>query len=198
MPRAGLSRDAVARLALDVVDAGGADGFAGLTLAQVASRAGVATPSLYKHVGSLAALRREVATRAVRELTAAGSRATVGRSGPDAVRALAHAWRSYAQEHPGRYAATQVSPDPDDPAQAEHREAAAESVAVAVAALRGFDLPDDGVIDAVRAARSAVHGFVALELGGGFRMPQDLDRSFEALVTMLVAGIAALVPQESR
>jgi AcrR family transcriptional regulator len=197
VPRAGLSREAVVGLALEVVDGGGPDGFAGLTLAQVASRAGVATPSLYKHVGSLGELRREVSVRAVREMADAGSRATVGLSGADAVRALARAWRDYALAHPGRYAATQVGPDPDDPAHAEHRAAAGESVAVAIAALRGFDLPDDGVVDAVRAARSAVHGFVTLELGGGFRMPQDVDRSFEALVTMLVAGIAALARQES-
>ncbi|WP_407316735.1 WHG domain-containing protein [Isoptericola halotolerans] len=197
MPRAGLSRDAVVDLALGIVDDGGPDGFAGLTLAQVAARAGVATPSLYKHVGSLAELRREVAARAVRELAVVSSRATVGLSGADAVRAMAHAWRDHARTYPGRYAATQVGPDPDAPAHAEHRAAAAESVAVAVAALRGFGLPDDGVVDAVRAARSAVHGFVALELGGGFRMPQDLDRSFEALVTMLVAGITALSDQNS-
>lgn len=185
MPRAGLSREAVVRLALELVDDGGPDGFAQLTLAKVASRAGVATPSLYKHVGSLAALRREVSVVAVRELTAAGAAATVGRSGADAVRALAHAWRAYAVAHPGRYAATQVGPD---------REAAAESVQVAAAALRGFALPDEHLVDAVRAARSAVHGFVMLELGGGFRLPHDLDRSFDVLVDMLVAGVAALSP----
>ncbi|NOV97473.1 WHG domain-containing protein [Isoptericola halotolerans] len=197
MPRAGLSREAVVRLALEVVDDGGAAGFAGLTLAQVAGRAGVATPSLYKHVGSLAELRREVSLQATTELTAAGSRATVGRSGPDAVRALAHAWRGYALQHPGRYAATQVAPDPDDPAEAAHRQVAAQGVEVAAAALRAFDLPDDRLVDAVRAARSAVHGFVALELGGGFRLPQGVDASFDVLLDMLVAGITALSVHET-
>ncbi|MBE9940881.1 TetR family transcriptional regulator, partial [Cellulosimicrobium cellulans] len=57
MARVGLSHDAVVRIALDLVDAGGPTGFADLTLAKVAAQAGVATPSLYKHVGSLAALR---------------------------------------------------------------------------------------------------------------------------------------------
>ncbi|MCK0117869.1 WHG domain-containing protein [Isoptericola sp. S6320L] len=196
MPRAGLSREAVVGLALGVVDDGGTGGFADLTLARVAAQAGVATPSLYKHVGSLAELRREVSVRAVGELAGATSRATVGLSGPDAVRAMAHAWRGYARVHPGRYAAAQTGPDPDDPAHAAHRDAAAESVAVAVATLRGFDLPEECVVDAVRAVRSAVHGFVTLELGGGFRAPQDVDRSFDALVDMLVAGIAALARRE--
>lgn len=197
MPRAGLSPDAVVRLAVEVVDAGGPSGFADLTLAKVAARAGVAAPSLYKHVGSLSDLRREVTVVAVRELTAAGTSATVGRSGTDALRALALAWRTYALDHPGRYAATQIGPDPDDPADARLREVAADSVQVVVAVLRGFGLPDDRMIDAVRAVRAGVHGFVALELGGGFRMRDDVTQSFTVLLDMLVAGVAALAPSDA-
>jgi AcrR family transcriptional regulator len=180
------------RIALDLVDAGGPTGFADLTLAKVAAEAGVATPSLYKHVGSLAALRREVAVVTVQDLTARLVDSTVGRSGPDAVRALAGAMRDYAHAHPGRYAAVQVAPDPEDPAAAPLAAAAGRTVEVIAAALRGFDLPEDRSVDAVRAVRAGVHGFVALELGGGFRMPQDRDRSFDVLVGMLVAGVAAL------
>ncbi|MFD6142994.1 WHG domain-containing protein [Promicromonospora sp. NPDC060271] len=196
MPRAGLSPDAVVRLAVEVVDEGGAGGFADLTLAKVAAKAGVAAPSLYKHVGSLADLRREVTLIAVGELTAAGTSATVGRAGADALRALATAWRSYALDHPGRYAATQIGPDPDAPADAALRDAAAESVSVVVSVLRGFGLPDARLIDAVRAVRAGVHGFVTLELGGGFRMREDVDQSFTVLLDMLVAGVAALAPSD--
>jgi AcrR family transcriptional regulator len=192
VPRAGLSREAVVRIALDLVDAGGAAGFADLTLAKVAAEAGVATPSLYKHVGSLAALRREVAVLAVRDLTGRLVDSTVGRSGPDALRALAGAMRDYAHAHPARYAAVQVAPDPDDPESAPLAAAAARTVEVIATALRGFDLPDERSVDAVRAVRAGVHGFVTLELGGGFRLPQDRDRSFDVLVGMLVAGVAAL------
>lgn len=192
MPRAGLSPDAVVRLAVEVVDDGGTSGFADLTLAKVAAKAGVAAPSLYKHVGSLADLRREVTLIAVGELTAAGTSVTVGRAGADALRALATAWRTYALDHPGRYAATQIGPDPDAPADAALRDAAAESVQVVVAVLRGFGLPDARLIDAVRAVRAGVHGFVTLELGGGFRMREDVDQSFRVLLDMLVAGVAAL------
>jgi AcrR family transcriptional regulator len=184
-----LSPDTVVRLAVEVVDAGGPTGFADLTLAKVAAKAGVD-----KHVGSLADLRREVTVIAVQELTAAATSATVGRAGPDALRELATAWRAYALDHPGRYAATQIGPDPDDPADATLRDVAAESVQVVIAVLRGFGLPDDRVIDAVRAVRAGIHGFVTLELGGGFRMRDDVDQSFTVLLDMIVAGVAALVP----
>lgn len=192
MPRAGLSREAVTRIALDLVDAGGTTGFADLTLAKVAAEAGVATPSLYKHVGSLAALRREVAVTAARDLRAELVDRTLGRSGPDALRAVAHAMRDYAHARPGRYAAVQVAPDPDDPEDAELAAAAADVVGLLVAVLRGFALPEDRAVDAVRAVRAGVHGYVTLELGGGYRLPQDLDRSFAVLVEMLVAGVQAL------
>lgn len=192
MPRAGLSREAVVRIALDLVDAGGPTGFADLTLAKVAAEAGVATPSLYKHVGSLAALRREVAVLTVRDLAATLVDRTLGLSGPEAVRALAHAMRDYAHAHPGRYAAVQTAPDPDDPDAAELAAAAGRTVEVIAAVLRGFDLPEERTVDAVRAVRAGVHGFVTLELGGGFRLPHDLDRSFDVLVDLLVAGVAAL------
>jgi hypothetical protein len=58
--------------------------------------------------------------------------------------------------------------------------------------LRGFDVPEGRSIDAIRATRSAIHGFVALEAGGGFGLPDDVDRSFEALLDMLAAGVRDL------
>ena len=42
--------------------------------------------------------------------------------------------------------------------------------------------------------RSAIHGFVTLELGGGFGLPDDLDRSYDVLVEGTIAGIARLAP----
>jgi AcrR family transcriptional regulator len=186
VPRAGLSRDAVVDIAVDLVDA---DGFAALTLAAVAGRAGVAVPSLYKHIGSLAALRSAVALVGLRELGRRIAAATVGRAGDDALRALGREIRAFARQHPGLYAAT-VAPDADD--GVEHVQAATDAIALIAAVLRGFDLPDARSIDAIRAARSSIHGFVALEASGGFGMPDDVDQSFEALLDMLVAGVRAL------
>ncbi len=194
MPRAGLTRAAVVAAAVEAVDAGGATGLTDLTLASIASTAGVAVPSLYKHVSSLADLRREVSVVAMNSLTAAITDATTGRAGPDAVRAMAHAIREFALAHPGRYNAAQVAPELADPADAEVVAAAALTVAVPAAVLRGFDLPEDRIIDVIRVLRAAIHGFVSLEVGGGFRMPQDLDRSFDLLVEIAIAGVQSVVP----
>ncbi|MEN2736599.1 TetR-like C-terminal domain-containing protein [Microbacterium sp. X-17] len=194
VPRAGLTRSAVAAVALDVVDAGGVGGLDKLTLAAVASRAGVAVPSLYKHVASLDDLRRVVATECVTELTAVLAEATIGRSGPDALHSAADAVRAYAHRHPGRYAATQVAPHLGSEDDAELAARAAETIAVLAAALRGFGLPEEATVDAIRMLRSALHGFITLELGGGFGLPDDLDRSFRLLIDGIEAGIATLTP----
>ncbi|MFC5501996.1 TetR/AcrR family transcriptional regulator [Lysinimonas soli] len=198
MPRAGLSREAVTELAVELVDST-PDGFDGLTLAAVAGRAGVAVPSLYKHVGSLADLRRSVALVGMAELLRRSTASTEGRVREDALRALGRAIRRFAAEHPGLYAATQIAPrfepgdgDVGDPVWLALAQAATDTVDVVSSVLLGFGLPEQRTVDAVRATRAAIHGFVELEAHGGFGMPDDVDRSFEALLDVLVAGIAQL------
>lgn len=182
MPRAGLSPDAVVDAAVAVVDAGGPGA---LTLAAVAGRAGVATPSLYKHVRNLAELRLLVTVRVMEELTERAGEAVLGRSGDDAVRALMHAYRSYVLEHPGRYAAIEQSADhrPEDNTAAERL------LATVFATLRGYALEGPELVHAARCLRSAVHGFAVLEAAGGFGLPEDLEESYELLITMVIGGL---------
>jgi AcrR family transcriptional regulator len=185
MPRAGLTPRRVVEEAADVADAAGLDR---LTLAAVADRFGVAIPSLYKHVRGLDGLRRDLAVLAVRELTAAISKATVGRAGSDALHAMADAYRAYATAHPGRYAAGLRAPAPDD---SEYQAAADDALGVFFAVLAGYGITGPDAIDAIRGLRAAMHGFVALEAAGGFGLPQSVDASYHRLVDALDAALAA-------
>jgi AcrR family transcriptional regulator len=189
VPRAGLDRAAVVTIALAVVDDGGPTGFADLTLAAVAARAGVAVPSLYKHVPGLPALRREVALVCVEELGAALAAVRAEHSGADLLPAIAHAVRDLARRSPGRYQAVQGGLWVHDPDAGAVRAAGAAVVDEVAAAVAGLGVPAERRIDAVRAVRAAVHGFVALDLDGGFGMPDDVDASFEFLVEGLVGGL---------
>lgn len=179
MPRVGLSTSSVVDAAVDLVDEKGG---AALTLAAVASRTGVAAPSLYKHVRNLEALRQKVSARATAELAQALSTSVAGRSGEEALRCVAHAYRAYALAHPGRYPLTQRVPNAKDP---DHVEAGEQAVRAMFAALHGYGLDGDEAIHATRVTRSALHGFVSLEIDGGFGLPQDVGRSFERLVSAL-------------
>jgi AcrR family transcriptional regulator len=184
MPRAGLDTERVVAEAARIADA---DGLAALTLARLAGELGIRPPSLYNHFdGRREGLLRALAVRGVRELTAALREAAVGRSGPEALTATAHAYRAYAHAHPGLYAATLTAPTLGDP---EYQAAAQDAVDVIFAVLRSWRLEDDDAVHAARAFRSAIHGFVALEAAGGFGMPVALDDSFERLVATLAGGL---------
>ncbi len=179
MPRAGLHPDAVVEAAARIADA---DGLDAVTLARLAGELGVRTPSLYSHVGGLDDLRRRLAARGARELADAMQEAAAGRAAGDALRAVAAAYRDYAREHPGSYAAAQRAGDlPED--------AGGRAVRVFAAVLAGYGLTGDDAIHATRAVRGALHGFAALESGGGFGMRQSVDASFEWLVTLLDRGL---------
>jgi AcrR family transcriptional regulator len=184
VPRAGLSPLAVADLALAVVDDGGAAGWADLTLSAVAARAGVAVPSLYKHVDGLPALRLAVAARCVDEFTAVLGAAAAGHEGAEALWRVMSAARHYALAHPGRYRAVQGVE------ATRLGEQSARSVEVIAEVVQQLGAPPERWVDAVRTVRAAVHGFVELELAGGFGMPEDVDASFRYLVDTLVTGLA--------
>jgi AcrR family transcriptional regulator len=183
MPRMGLDAARVVDVAAGIADA---EGLEAVTLARVADALRVRAPSLYNHVDGRPDLLRAIAVLGVRELAAVLREAAVGRSGADALTAAAHAYRAYARAHPGRYAATVAAPTRGDEA---HRAAAAEAVDVLLAVMRAWDLDGDEAIHAVRAFRSAVHGFVAIEAADGFGMAVDVDTSFERLVATLAGGL---------
>lgn len=188
MPRVGLNPDAVVDIAIEIVDERGPDA---ATLAAVAGRAGVATPSLYKHIGSLGELRTLVAARAMSELTERIADAVIGRSGDDAVRHLMQAYRAYVVAYPGRYRAVPAQPM-GDPLLEPVGERLLDII---LAVLRGFGLAGSGAIHAARCIRSAAHGFADLEAAGGFGLPEDLDATYDHLTTMLIAGIRSLEDQ---
>jgi len=183
MPRAGLDAEAVVAAAASLADA---DGLAQLTLARLAAALGIRTPSLYAHVDGLGDLRERLGARGARELGAVLQVAAAGKARGDALRAVALAYREYAHAHPGTYAAMQVASDSQ-----EFQAAGGEVVRLIMAVLHGYGLEGQPAIHAVRAIRSAMHGFVTLEREGGFGLPVDVDDSYDTLVTMLDAGLDA-------
>ena len=176
MPRVGLTRESVVETAAIMADEVGLNA---LTLAALAERLGVKQPSLYKHIDSLAGLHRSVSLLAKRELGETLSRAAVGRSGADAIFAMSHAYRSWAMLHPGRYDVSQIPPAPGD---IEDETAMLGAIQILTDVLMAYELEGDDSVDAIRAFRSILHGFVSLETSGGFALKADINRSFERLI----------------
>ena len=185
MPRAGLNTDRVVAAAADLADE---VGLGQLTLAALAARLGVRQPSLYKHVASVDALQWLISMREKAEMSEVLGRAAIGPARDDALVAMAHAWRVWALAHPGRYQAAERGADPGD---AEHELVARQTVEVIAAVMGGYGLDDDDAVDAIRAYRAALHGFVSLEANNGFAFPVSVDRSFDRLVRALVRALSS-------
>ena len=181
MPRRGLDQASVVAAAAAIADS---DGLSAVTVARVAGDLGIRAPSIYAHVAGRDGLLRGIALLGVREFTECLRDAAVGRSGEQAVRAVAVAYRDYAHRHPGRYEAIQRAP-----ADPEAAEAAADAVGVLAGILVAWRLTEDDAVHAVRTLRSALHGFVELERIGGFAIELPLDASFERLVTGLSSAL---------
>ncbi|HYW28991.1 MAG TPA: WHG domain-containing protein [Gaiellales bacterium] len=181
MSRRGLSRASVISAAGDLADS---DGLEHLTLARLAAELGVRSPSLYNHVDGLGDVRAGVAASALREVHAAVLSAVAGRSGEEAVRAAAGAYRRYALDHPGRYAAMQRPPADGS----EQAAPADELVQLFARLLEPWQLSEEDTIHAIRALRSAIHGFVELERLGGFGIDLSTGRSYDRLMQILIAG----------
>ena len=179
MARAGLTADRVVAAAADLADE---VGFENVSLSALARGFGVKDASLYSHVRNLQDLRTRVAFLAGGELIDRIAVAVAGRAGRDALGAFADAYRAYALEHPGRYAATQIRIDQSLIADSPALRRTAE---ITYGMLRAYGLEEPDLTDAVRLLRSTFHGFCALESSGGFGAPRDVQRSWERAVDAL-------------
>jgi AcrR family transcriptional regulator len=187
VPRAGLAPASVTEAGAALADE---VGFDRLSMGLLAERLGVKTPSLYKHVDSLAALAHRIAVLAMDEVADAIRDAIQGRAGRDALVAGAQAMRDYVRAHPGRYTAGNLArpTGPDDPLIP----AVDRVLASWAAMLRGYRLDPDQEIHALRMLRSALHGFATLEAVGSFQIDADVDDSFTWMVTFINHGLQAI------
>jgi AcrR family transcriptional regulator len=161
MGRVGLSTERLVRAGAELADE---VGFDQVTVSALARRFDVKVASLYSHVRNSDDLRTRIALLALAELADRGDSALAGRAGKDALTALADVYRDYAREHPGRYAAAQLRLDPEAAAAS----AGGRHARMTRAVLRGYDLAEPDQTHAVRLLGSVFHGYVSLELGGGF------------------------------
>lgn len=182
----GLDLDQVVAAATEIADS---EGLGALSLASLASALGVRSPSLYTHVDGLDGLRRQLTFQAANLLTVELTDAAEGLEGSEALTAIAEQLRSFAHRHPGLYETFLPAPTPDeDPDLASALEGPVKLVG---AVLTNMEVDQIHVIHLIRALRSAVHGFIDLELHAGFGLPDDIDDSFTTTINLVIETIAA-------
>ncbi|PZS31806.1 MAG: TetR family transcriptional regulator [Pseudonocardiales bacterium] len=178
MPRMGLTPEKVVAAAAALADQVGIND---LSLSALAAQLGVRVPSLYKHVGGLQDLRHRLAVQGANGLAAAVESAARGEHGRDALLAIGGAYRRYARANHGCYQAMAR-----EPAKYARRGGPVNVALRRTAVEHGLAIAD--APQAADAVRSALHGFVVLEAGGGFGVA-DADASFHALLVLLERGL---------
>ena len=182
--KVGLTREQVVEAAAETADR---DGLDALSLASVASILGVRSPSLYNHVDGLPGLRRQLSIYASSLLTAELADRIEGLESTEALRAIAEQLRSFAHRHPGLYDTFLPAPTPQqDP---EVAAALAQPISIVGPVLTEMGVDPASLIPLTRALRAAVHGFVHLELRGGFGLPDDIDNSFTTTIDLVIGAI---------
>ncbi|NUS77071.1 MAG: TetR/AcrR family transcriptional regulator [Streptomyces sp.] len=179
MARAGITAERLTEAAADLADE---VGFDKVTVSALARHFGVKDASLYSHVKNLQELRTRVALLAGAEMIDRIAVAVAGRAGKDALAAFAGAYREYALERPGRYAATQIRVDQALVTDSPGFRRTAE---ITYGMLRAYGLEEPDLTDAVRLLRSTFHGYCALESTGGFGAPREVRKSWDRTIDAL-------------
>lgn len=178
----GLDRERVLQLAEAIADREGAEA---LTLTRLADEAGVRKPSLYKHVDGLPDVLSSLTLRAYAAMADLLERTEVHDDPERALCAFAEAWRQWALAHPGTYV---IASRTHVGGEAQVFREGARMVAAVTGRVRRLGVSEADAVHAVRGFRSLVHGFVLLELSGGYGLDVDVSTSFRRSVSALVRG----------
>ncbi|RIX53071.1 TetR/AcrR family transcriptional regulator [Paenibacillus nanensis] len=182
-PRAGLDLNVIIMQAAELADS---EGLESVTLASLAKKLGVRSPSLYNHVEGLPALRSHLAVYGLQLLNEALSHAAGDAIGYEAVVRIASAYTGFARAHPGLYELTLRAPSLDNK---EHERLADKLVNMFLNILSPYGLSEEEGIHAVRGLRSLLHGFASIEGHGGFGIPIDIDKSVAFVLHRFLAGL---------
>jgi AcrR family transcriptional regulator len=162
------------------------EGVAGVSMQAVAGAVGVRAPSLYKRFPDRDALLDAVAEAVAGELQAVVAAANRGASPEAALAAIARAYRAFARRSPHGYALLFVDRGRTAGPSVEARAAAVAPVLERLAGLVG----PPHVLPAARLVTAWLHGFVAMEIAGAFRLGGDLEASFRFGLETVIGALA--------
>ncbi|SEC25670.1 transcriptional regulator, TetR family [Paenibacillus sp. GP183] len=185
--RQGIDTDIIRKAAIQLADEHGLEQ---VSLSNLAAKLGIKTPSLYNHIAGLPGLRKQLTLYGLQQLKERGMQAVLGKSGDEAVIAFCLDYVAFARLHPGLYEAVVLVNQQSDP---EIDAASKELVTLLLRILDAYKLEEKDALHMIRAVRSMVHGFAALEAKGGFGLKLDRDESLLLMLQTYLAGLHSSV-----
>lgn len=158
-----------------------------LNLHELANELNIKPPSLYNHFKGIDELKYTMSISANRMLLDEMKNASIGKSGEEACLGMTRAYLEFARANPGLLSAIAIAAPRDDMALMQIDE---EFMTVGMAIISAYEFDDQESVHALRALRSATHGFAVLEQERGFGIDIDLDISFEWMIKGLIRGFS--------
>ncbi|MDR9852378.1 WHG domain-containing protein [Paenibacillus sp. VCA1] len=184
MAKMGLDRHTLLVAAAELADESGLDS---LTLAALAQKLKVRSPSLYNHVNGLPDLRAALTVYCIRLLVETTRDAVIGKTGDEAVQNLCKAYLGFARSRPGLYEAFYK-------VNTQHEELESvkqELLNLFLRIMEPYGLGEKETLHAIRGLRSLLHGFASLEQHGGFQMDLQVDESVAYVLQAFLRGLRA-------
>jgi AcrR family transcriptional regulator len=184
-PRAGITNKNIILTAIEIANE---KGLREVTMANVAKRLGVKSPSLYNHINGLPDIMNLLTLRALEDLYQLLKQAIMDahEKKGEAIYALSNAYLTFAREQPGLYALTIESASKKGE---EISAVANQIIELLTEVLKPYKLNEEDTIHAIRGLRSILHGFASIENQKGFGMPIDVNESFHFLIATFKEGL---------
>jgi hypothetical protein len=147
------------------------------------------TALLAEKVDTIPEMRRFLAIKGYRELHHQLAAAVDGKTGEEALRAVAVAMRAFAHDRPGLSAATFRNPAADSEEWRQEGEKLARFV---FGVFAGVGVTGRSATHALRILRALVRGFVMHEMAASFLEPIDYEESYGIAVDLYIRGLSAL------
>jgi AcrR family transcriptional regulator len=164
------------------------DGIQAVTMQAVATRVGVKSPSLYKRVADRSALIKAVGDAVTADLRhTLEPDPSIDVDPADQLRVTAHRFRTFVRANRQAYALLFAPLPPEQAPDAEAVAAVGRPIVEVMARITG----EDGALEAARTLVAWAHGFVTMELAGGFRLGGDVDAAFDTGIETILAGVSA-------
>lgn len=180
MARKGLTEEIVIDAAARLIAEKGYDNF---SLHSLAAELGIKTASLYNHIVSSQKLVAKVGERVLLQLKQTIRNDTDGKTGTEAIEALANGYRRFALENPELYQLILLIPELGDN---EFSNTGMTLMADLYELLSPFCLSREEQVHIGRMIRSTMHGFISLEQAGFFSKPYDADSSYHYMIDSLI------------
>lgn len=192
MARVGLTREGVIQSAIELV---AEEGYANLSICNLANRLGVKPASLYNHIDSLEDVAISVGNQAVILLNDRLHRDTHGSTPEERLHAFANAYRAFFQENPELAVALTSAARYNTPSVDLHRtiiDRAYNDV------LKEFGLSWQQIVHCRRTLKALLHGFCNQVSVQRYSHPLVwIDQSFDFMVDLFISGIYAMKDRET-